>query len=68
MFYSVSNCNDDNERSYEQGDKAMNLGGLVFHGFKAVFGNIEVMVMILSFAIVYSLAFTCLGIYQRSKE
>ncbi|MGD6949974.1 hypothetical protein [Bacillus mobilis] len=46
----------------------MGLGGLVFQAFKTVFGNVEVMFTILSFFVSYSLVFTALGVYQRTKE
>ncbi|HDR8089644.1 MULTISPECIES: hypothetical protein [Bacillus cereus group] len=46
----------------------MGLGGLVFQALKTVFGNVEVMLAILSFFVSYSLIFTALGVYQRTKE
>ncbi|MDT3498375.1 hypothetical protein NLU03_30475 [Bacillus toyonensis] len=46
----------------------MGLGGLVFQALKTVFGNIEVMLSILSFFVAYSLVSTLLGVYRRTKE
>lgn len=46
----------------------MNVGGIVLHAFKAIFGNVDVAFIIVSFAVIYSLSFTLLGIYQKSKE
>lgn len=46
----------------------MGLGGLVFQALKTVFGNVEVMLSILSFFVTYSLVFTLLGVYRRTKE
>ncbi|SMD59636.1 hypothetical protein [Bacillus cereus] len=46
----------------------MGLGGLVFQAFKTVYGNIEVMLSILSFFVAYSLVSTLLGVYQRTRE
>lgn len=45
----------------------MMFGGLVFHALKVVFGNIDVAFIVLSFAIFYSLVFTILAVYERSK-
>ncbi|SDP80180.1 hypothetical protein SAMN05216565_107113 [Litchfieldia salsa] len=46
----------------------MEIGGLVLDALKIVFGNVDVMFIILSFSIGLALALTTLAIYQYMKE
>ncbi|MED2846858.1 hypothetical protein [Bacillus toyonensis] len=46
----------------------MEIGGLVLQAFKTVFANPDVAFIIISFAVIISLVFTMLGIYEKSKE
>lgn len=44
----------------------MEIGGLVLYGMKIVFGNPDVMAILISFAIFITFVFTGIAIYRRS--
>lgn len=46
----------------------MNAGGLVLHAFKIIFGNVDVAVILIGFSVIFTLAFTLLGIYEKSRS
>ncbi|MCU5727968.1 hypothetical protein P4K64_20755 [Bacillus cereus] len=45
----------------------MEIGGLVLQAFKVFAGNPDVVFIIISFAVLYSVVFTLIGIYEKSK-
>ncbi len=45
----------------------MEIGGLVLQAFKVFAGNPDVIFIIISFAVLYSVVFTLIGIYEKSK-
>jgi len=45
----------------------MEIGGLVLYAFKIVFGNPDVMAVLIAFSIFIAFTFTGLEIYRRSR-
>jgi len=45
----------------------MEIGGLVLHSFKIIFGNPDVMFILVSIAITLTIMFTSIVIYQNTK-
>lgn len=67
MFSTLPSRNYKYEHYYK-GSRKMEIGGLVLQAFKVFAGNPDVIFIIISFAVLYSVVFTLIGIYERSKK